>query len=533
MSHYQSTKNRAAIYVRVSTMKEEQKLSPEHQLGICIEKARAEGYEVRDEWIYEDRDTGTSITTRQSIKRLVEDAKLNLFDLVIFASLSRFSRDTLDSLKLKRELVDNSKIRLISLDEGYDSFIDRDELKFQILSAVNQKLSEQISLSSRRGIRQSALKGNYIASRAPYGYKKIIDKKGIKTLAPDEETKGFVKLIFELYTSHQMGEKSIVDHLNSIPVKSPKGGKWGVTTIQRILQNEAYIGKNVFGKYRVEQKFINDLDISERKKVLVQKAKELWETSPRMHEAIIEESVFLKAQELRLERGGGKRGGVRNKVNVFAGVIKCKHCNSSMVSMKCKNGKNISDGREYRYLVCSQRRRQGEFGCKNNKWIPYYQFRDELLEEISAKIQSITSVEQLFEKYKDVIKLKDNNSEKEIIKLEKELEENRKLLFELRKDKKLGEITEKQYLYEKQQFEKDIYNIEEKIQILQEDLKKKKDITELYEVTKEALEELLNLDFESFEELHHIVKKLIQEITIDIEGNIDVQTTFGININEL
>ncbi|MFD2880423.1 recombinase family protein [Paenibacillus rhizoplanae] len=83
--------------------------------------------------------------------------------------LSHFSRDTLDSLNLK---VDALGIRLISIEEDFDSLKDNDELKFQIISAVNQKLSEQFSLSSKRGIRQSALKGNFTGSVAPFGYRK-------------------------------------------------------------------------------------------------------------------------------------------------------------------------------------------------------------------------------------------------------------------------------------------------------------------------------------------------------------------------
>lgn len=530
--YIQNDKKRTAIYVRVSTTKEEQKYSPEHQLGICMEKARVEDLNVpNNELVYEDRDTGTMITSRPAIQRLLEDAKANIFDVVIFASLSRFSRDLMDSLILKRNLVDSLGIRLISIDEGYDSLKDTDELKFQIISAVNQKLSEQISLASRRGIRQSALKGNFIGSRAPYGYKKVIIGER-KTLVPDEETKKIVQLIYELYTSHQMGEKSIVEHLNSLAIKSPKGGKWGITSIQRILQNEAYIGKNVFSKYEIK-KVYNNQNVSNRKKVLVQRDKELWETSSFTHEAIIEESVFQLAQQLRLERGGGKRGGIRNKVNVFAGIIKCKCCNSSMVSMKCKNGKNLSDGREYRYLVCSKRRRQGEAGCSNNKWIPYYQFRDEILEGISEKLQTITSAEDLFEKYKDLIAVKNIDVEKDMTQLEKQINTNRELLFKTRKSYMLGEIPENQYSFEKNLYNEEISEMEQKVKRLNEELKKKRNITELYEITKDALEELLDLDFDNYEELHHIVKKLIKKITVGIDGNVEVETTFGLEVNDM
>jgi len=240
-----------AIYVRVSTTKASQKDSPEHQRGLCEEKARTMDLDVH--YTYEDRDTGTSIVGRVEIQKLIEDAKNKYFGTVIFASLSRFSRDTLDSLNLKRILVDALGIRVISIEEGFDSLKDNDELKFQIISAVNQKLSEQISLSSKRGIRQSALKGNYTGSIPPYGYKKVVlDNK--KTLVPDEDTMHVVKLIFDLYTARKMGDKAITNYLNNdSEIPSPKGGIWGITTIQVILKNEVYTGENVFSKHEKDR----------------------------------------------------------------------------------------------------------------------------------------------------------------------------------------------------------------------------------------------------------------------------------------
>lgn len=162
---------------------------------------------------------------------------------------------------------------MISIEEGFDSLKDNDELKFQIISAVNQKLSEQISLSSKRGIRQSALKGNFTGSVAPFGYRKILngDK---KTLVPDENDSYIVELIYHLYVSRKMGEKAIVKYLNEeMEIPSPKGGVWGITTIQRILTNEVYTGQNVFGKYEVKKVYNDINNMSDRSRKQVQRDK--------------------------------------------------------------------------------------------------------------------------------------------------------------------------------------------------------------------------------------------------------------------
>lgn len=535
-------KNRTAIYVRVSTTKESQKDSPEHQEGICREKARQLGLNVLEDCIYEDRDTGTNIMSRPAIMQLIGDVKQNKFDVVIFASLSRFSRDTLDSLSLKRTLVNTLGIRLISLDEGYDSFMHDDELKFQIISAVNQKLSEQISFSSRRGIRQSALKGNFIGSIAPYGYRKVTiedDNKTLKkTLKIVQEHADIVKLIFQLYTAHKMGEKQIVIYLNEEKkVLSPKNGLWGITTIQRVLQNEAYTGVNVFGKYETKTVYNDVQDLSNRSKRLVQRDESLWERShnPITHDPIISKEVFDLAQEIRLQRGGGKRGGIRYNKNLFAGLIYCAQCGTAMVTMKSKSRSTNKSGKEYRYLICSRRRRLGDAGCNNNFWLPYHPFKEDLLSSISDQIGDISSVETLFAKYRDLIQIDQKDSEKQISQLEKLIETNRQMLFELRKQKMQGVVDEKQFDYERKKYELLINQSEHKLDELRRDIDKKNDLQELYDEIKDSLDDLLTLNFDDtdeFDELKLIIRKLINNITVDRNGNISVRTTFGLHLNE-
>ncbi|GIQ63978.1 hypothetical protein PACILC2_25460 [Paenibacillus cisolokensis] len=91
-------------------------------------------------------------------------------------------------------MVNALNIRLISIDDHYDSDRD-DEMLFSIISSVNQSVSEQISRSSRRGKRESALKGNFTGSRPPYGYVREI-RNGLKVLVPDERQKEVVRTIF-------------------------------------------------------------------------------------------------------------------------------------------------------------------------------------------------------------------------------------------------------------------------------------------------------------------------------------------------
>ncbi|MDT2237648.1 recombinase family protein [Paenibacillus larvae] len=305
-------KNKIAIYVRVSTTKESQKDSPEHQKWACIEHCKQIDLDTADLIIYEDRDTGTSIVARPQIQEMISDAQKGLFNTILFSSLSRFSRDALDSISLKRIFVNALGIRVISIEDFYDSQIEDNEMLFGIVSVVNQKLSEQISVASKRGIKQSAAKGNFIGNIAPYGYQKV-NIEGRKTLIVDIEKAKVVREIFDLYVNKKMGEKEITKHLNENAIPSAKGGTWGITSVQRILQNEIYTGYNVYGKYEIKKVYTNLKNIGDRKRKLVKKDQELWQKSEkRTHPEIISQELYKKAQEIRQIRGGGKRGGEGN-----------------------------------------------------------------------------------------------------------------------------------------------------------------------------------------------------------------------------
>ncbi|GIQ63977.1 hypothetical protein PACILC2_25450 [Paenibacillus cisolokensis] len=74
---------KAAIYVRVSTTKESQKDSPEHQIAACKHYAEDMGWETDEEMIYEDRESGTNITDRQAIQQVIRDARRGAFQVII------------------------------------------------------------------------------------------------------------------------------------------------------------------------------------------------------------------------------------------------------------------------------------------------------------------------------------------------------------------------------------------------------------------------------------------------------------------
>jgi DNA invertase Pin-like site-specific DNA recombinase len=518
----------AAIYTRVSSTKTAQKDSPEHQRAICEELAEIEGLNVQ--YYYEDRSSGSSIMGRRDMQNLIKDAEKGLFRVVIFASLSRFSRDLADSLNMRRKLVEMLKVRLISIDEGYDSLKDKNSpFKFELFQMMNENYAKQISLSSRRGIKESARRGNFTGSFAPYGYKKAFNEtKKTNSLEIVEKNAAVVRMIYNLYINHNMGEKKIINTLNENNIPSPKGeGPWGITTVQRILQNEAYTGQNVFGKYTVITKFDDPNNMEARRKALVQKDKNKWRRNEEKDwDPIIDDETFEKAQEIRLLRGGGSRGGTRNvKVNPFADIIKCKHCGSNYVSMK--SGKNGKDGQEYRYLVCSSRRRMGVKGCSNGLWIPLHTFTEQLLNQITDQFSKFINIEEISQKVSMPKQNTGLNVQKEIDKMNNLIAKRRKNLFSLRKMFLDEEMDQEQYEFEKDEYEKEIKELQMKIAKIEKLQTKTNDEEALREQIKEALERLSKLKFNEVAELQFVLKQLIDKVDIDENGKVEIYTPIG------
>lgn len=513
-------------YVRVSTMKLSQQDSPEHQEAFIRESAAREGTTISE--VYLDRDTGTNIVARVDVQRLINDAQKGKIRSVWFASLSRFTRDAIDGLSLKRIIVNVLRIRLVSIEDNYDSAVKDDELLFGIKTFVNQNTSGDISQSSKRGIRASALeKGNIIATRAAFGYKKVTIGKR-KTYEIDLEKAPIVQMIYNLYING-LGDKGIVNYLNGdnpsrIVYPSPTGKEWGLSSVQSILDNPIYTGYNVSGRYKSEVAYDDITDLMNRRKKLVKTPRSEWEYSKEQtHPEIVTKEIYDLSQEIRLGRGGGARGGRRSFVNVFAKMIFCSECGSAMVTMKAKSR---DGGKEYRYLMCSRRRRVGETGCSNGKWIPYYDFRDEIMDEILKRVSR--SIERFKSAGAEEVEFSfpNNNYQKEMSKLEKANENNRKLLFEIRRQHMLGELESDQYDFEKKQYEAEIEQVQNRLAIIQREQQKVLDKERLYKESLRVLNELTSIASynDDVDKTRALLAQVVRKITVGANGEVEVQT---------
>ena len=175
---------RVVIYARVSTNYKEQKNSLVNQ----VEHFK----KVIDNnlnWTYiatyiDDGITGTNDTKREQFMKMINDSKSDKFDLIITKEISRFSRNTLDSIKYTRELLNNG-VAVFFVNDNINTILPDAELRLTIMASLAQdeirRLSERVRFGMNRAIEKKVILGNNLL----YGYKK--DKESKKLVIIEEE----------------------------------------------------------------------------------------------------------------------------------------------------------------------------------------------------------------------------------------------------------------------------------------------------------------------------------------------------------
>ena len=229
---------RVGFYIRVSTDGEDQLNSYENQKEACkIVLRQHPEYELVK--IFQDEGiTGTLAKKRPGFLEMIQAAKNNQLDLIISKSLSRFSRNTMESLYFIRSLMDMG-VHFIFEREGIDTRNQYSEFALTLYAAFAQEESRSISENTKMGIRMNYQLGE--ARWCPiYGYG--------KGYVPEPEQ---ARVVRELFKKYEMGQSlgEIADSLNQAGIPTARNGKWRRCQIQTILKNSKYAGDLLMQKY--------------------------------------------------------------------------------------------------------------------------------------------------------------------------------------------------------------------------------------------------------------------------------------------
>lgn len=310
----QKKKRKVAAYARVSTDAEEQLTSYNAQVEWYSDYIKS-----RDNWefagIYTDEGiSGTSTKHREGFKKMIKDALAGKIGLIITKSVSRFARNTVDTLVTVRKLKEHG-VEVYFEKENIYTMDSKGELLITIMSSLAQEESRSISENVKWGHRKRFRDGKASVGFGRFlGYDRGEDG-SFKVNPKEAET---VRLIYKLFLLG-MSYNSIATELTERGIKTPGGkDKWHKNTIRSILNNEKYKGDALLQKSYTAD-FLT-------KKIVKNKGEVEQFYVENSHEGIIDREMFDMVQAEIERRTGGK--GRYSSSNLIAGRLKCSDCGS-------------------------------------------------------------------------------------------------------------------------------------------------------------------------------------------------------------
>ncbi len=306
-------KRKVAAYARVSTDEDEQLSSYENQVNYYTRYIQS-----KPEWefvgLYSDEGiSGLNTKKRDGFRQMVEDALNGKIDLILTKSISRFARNTVDSLVTIRQLKEKG-VEVYFEKENIYTLDSKGELLITIMSSIAQEESRSISENVTWAKRKNMERGKVSMSYGHFlGYEKGEDGKP-QIVEKEAEV---VRRIYNLYLDGKsVREIARILTTGEVPTPSGKNCNWSVSTIMSILRNEKYKGDALLQKvYTVD--FLNK-KVVKNTNVLPQYYVE------NSHPAIIDEETFDMVQAELAKRGGCSRG--RRAKSVFDRKVVCGDC---------------------------------------------------------------------------------------------------------------------------------------------------------------------------------------------------------------
>ena len=445
-------RKRVAAYCRVSTDHEDQANSFESQQRYFRQYIERnpdwELYEIfADEGI-----SGTNTKKRSEFKRMIACAKEGDFDLIITKEISRFARNTLDSIYYTRDLKKHG-VGVIFMNDNINTLDGDAELRLAIMSSIAQeesrKTSERVKWGQKRQMDQGVVFG-----RSMLGY----DVKDGKMTVNEDGAK-IVRLIFHKFANENKGTHVIARELREAGITPMRVKEWSNTVILRVIRNEKYCGD------LVQKKTFTPDFLSHEKKY--NRGEEEFVIIKDHHEPIVSRELFEKANRILDEKSLTQEGKAKHSNRYpFSGKIKCGCCGSSYVA-RYKNRKN---GTRYKAWRCYKSATQGSphtdkagnpLGCSNPSirnedavHIMYLVTRSLQLEEkkITANLLSvIQSVLSVNTNYSHIEKLKEQIQS---------VEDKRTQLIDLCIS---GAITKQEFITKREACDKEISELQDTI----------------------------------------------------------------------
>lgn len=483
-----------AYYARVSTEKVEQQASIKHQ-----EEHFEELIHSNNRWKFagsyiDDGISGIHADKREEFQRMLRDAKLGKIDMIITKEISRFARNTLDSIQYTRELLSYG-VCVWFQNDGINTIDDDSEFRLTIMAGVAQDEIRKLSSRVKFGHAQS-IKNGVVLGHRMYGYS---NNQGKLELIPEEAD--MVRMIFQDYASG-ISTPRIEKKLWDMGYRSFKGGKINRDVIKNIIRNPKYKGYYCGGKVKVVDMFTKKQEFLPQSKWIMFK-----DDGSRVPQ-IIDETTWEKANAYLRERGEAiksRRTSFKNE-NIFTGKLFCAN-DGAPYWMK----QHYIRGKEDVRWVCSYKIKNGATSC-NSFGLAESELKEVIADLINKSSENIDNIlKEYFEILQSTIKnIPDNKSE--ISRLEKQidtLKQKREKILEYNLD---GKISDDEFVSRNKEYMKQIKQTESHIRELQNVKVKEPEEAQLKAI-KEQLEKFKGVAPQDIN--RQIVNELFEKITVE------------------
>lgn len=483
-----------AYYARVSTEKVEQQASIKHQ-----EEHFEELIHSNNRWKFagsyiDDGISGMHADKREEFQRMLRDAKLGKIDMIITKEISRFARNTLDSIQYTRELLSYG-VCVWFQNDGINTIDDDSEFRLTIMSGVAQDEIRKLSSRVKFGHAQS-IKNGVVLGHRMYGYS---NNQGKLELIPEEAD--MVRMIFEDYASG-ISTPRIEKKLWDMGYRSLKGGKINRDVIKNIIRNPKYKGYYCGGKVKVVDMF------TKKQEFLPQSEWIMFKDDGSRVPQIIDETTWEKANAYLRERGEAiksRRTSFKNE-NIFTGKLFCAN-DGAPYWMK----QHYIRGKEDVRWVCSYKIKNGAASCDS------FGLAESELKEVIADLinESSENIDNILKEYFEILQstiknIPDNKSE--ISRLEKQIEtlkQKREKILEYNLD---GKISDDEFISRNKEYVKQIKQTESHIRELQ-NIKSPEPVEIQLSAIKEQLEKFKGVTPKDINK--QIVNELFEKITVE------------------
>lgn len=508
-------KLRVGYYARVSTDKDDQLNSLENQQNYFEEMIAENKKWTLVRGYIDEGISGTQVNKRDSFLKMIEDATLGKIDLILTKEISRFSRNTVDSIKYTEYLLKNGVI-VYFLSDNLNTIQEDAEFRLTIMSSLAQdevrKLSERVKFGVNRMIKDGKLIGGNLT-----GYYK---KNGSYEINSKEAP--IIEYLFTTYASGSIGLKKIGEELANMGYLNSKGKPYSQTTLAKFLNNPRYKGYYTARLTEVE-------DYKTHKKKRVPKERQIIYKDERIP-AIVSEELWDKANLLHEKR---KKLPSRHVLNAEEHIKKykyscklyCKECGAVFIR---NGGSNRANNPVW---TCKTYKAQGVSKCASPN------IKESYLDKVFTKLFS-----NFIKNKKQYIKLVSNEYKNIIESYSSDFDinevNNKITILEKQKDKLLdlsvkGMIDDFEFKKRNDKFNIELFN-------LQKQLDKHLQKSNVEEKLKEKLDKIegsLNTKLDIKENLAYLINLLVEKVEVEkINGdrkNIRLKVYYDFNAPDI